>query len=247
MAMYDIKQVPSENHTSRDNHVPFVIVNHITAGSLSSVDNWFTSKNNDKASAHFTVGRNGEIHQYVDIRKRAWHAGLTKEAVQFATAPVVLKQKINPNAYTVGIEHEGYEGNGIDGTLTEEQFWATVWLHRYIKEQVFKLFNRRMELNEENVIGHFQVDPRRKPNCPGVNFPWKRLYEELYQVNMLSLEATEKRIDYIKNRDNDRKMADMLVERMTELRDRYVEGKYREAAKIKIRRIEELLAKENLL
>ena len=139
-SMYEIKQRKCNNHTPRGKSQPIVIVNHITAGSLQSVDNWFSSKDNDRASAHFCVGRNGDIHQYVDIRRKAWHAGLTKEGVQFATAPIIKRFTMNPNNYSIGIEHEGYAGHGLDGDLTEEQFWASVWLHKYIRDKVIEIY-----------------------------------------------------------------------------------------------------------
>lgn len=245
--MYEIKQVPSNNHSSREKSIPFVIVNHITAGSLKSCDNWFTSPNNDVASAHFCVGRNGEIHQYVDLKKRSWHAGLTKDAIEYATAPVIKRFKMNPNAYTIGIEHEGYEGNGIDGALTEEQFWASVWLHRYIKEEVIRLYTRHIPLDRTHVIGHFQVDPRRKPNCPGPNFPWDRLYAELEIANRMTMKDFEQRLAY-KMRDNDvEKMAEAIISRVEDLRQKYASrGTWFEAAGEKIKRIEEVLTNEKL-
>ena len=246
--MYEIKQVKSKNFNSRGKQAPIAIVNHITAGSLKSVDNWFVSPQNDKASAHFCIGRNGEIHQYVDIRERAWHAGLTKEAVQFATAPIIKKQNINPNAYTIGIEHEGYEGHGIDGTLTEEQFWASVWLHRWLRQQVIDLYGRYIELNPANVIGHFQVDPRRKPNCPGKNFPWERLYKELEIAQRMTLPDLERRIGY-KLRDNDTELvADAIIARIEDLKGKYKRGgRWSEVAAQKLNKIEQFLVDEKLM
>lgn len=247
--MYEIKQVPSKNKSDRGQSIPIAIVNHITAGSLRSVDNWFTSKNNDQASAHFCIGRNGEIHQYVPIEKRAWHAGLVKGASKFATADIVKRYAtINPNAYTVGIEHEGYQDNGLDGDLTEEQFWASVWLHKYIKDYVIQKYNRHIEFTPENVIGHFQVDPRRKPNCPGAKFPWTRLYEELAVINKMSMKDVENRIKYRVNGENMVDVANTLLFRINDLRNKVqMRGKWQEGAAQKLKQISELLDKNNLL
>lgn len=246
--MYTIKQVPSKNQTPRDKTQPIAIVNHITAGSLKSVDSWFTSASNDNSSAHFCIGRNGEIHQYVPIEQRAWHAGLTKEAVQFATAPIIKKHTMNPNAYTVGIEHEGYEGHGIDGALTEEQFWASVWLHRYIRDYVINKYGRYIELTPNDVIGHFQVDPRRKPNCPGKNFPWQRLYKELAEAKKLTLNELEHRIKVKMNPDDTLAVFDAIQFRINDLREKYERGgKWKEAAKQKIETIMDFIKDEKLL
>ena len=163
------------NSSSRDGHVPCVIVDHISAGTMSSMDAWFTSPDNQVSSAHYGISKSGEIHQYVPIERMAWANGLTLEAMAKATAPIIHQHApINPNKYTVSIEHEG-----TDGDLTEAQFAASVWLHRYIAADVKRIYGQALPLDEQHVIGHFQVDPVRKPNCPGLKFPWARLYQEL--------------------------------------------------------------------
>lgn len=247
--MFEIKQVPSRNKGPRGTSFPRAIVNHITAGSLSSVDNWFTSRNNDLASAHFCVGRKGEIHQYVPIEERAWHAGLAKGASKFATAELVkLYPNVNPNAYTVGIEHEGYEGNGIDGDITEEQFWASVWLHKYIQLHVIEKYKVQIELDEKHVIGHFQVDPRRKPNCPGPQFPWERLYSELAIINKMSMKDTENRIKHKVNGENSIELANAILIRINDLRNKVQQnGPSRDAAAWKLKKIVNLLDQNELM
>lgn len=163
------------NSSSRGGHVPIAIVDHISSGSMSSMDSWFTSKGNIVSSAHFGVSRAGEIHQYVPIERMAWANGLTVSGIQQATAPLIKAESpTNPNKYTVSIEHEG-----TDGTLTEAQFAASVWLHQYIASEVKRIYGKDLLLDSKHVIGHFQVDPIRKPFCPGPKFPWERLYAAL--------------------------------------------------------------------
>lgn len=163
------------NSSSRGTQVPFVIVNHISAGSMVSMDSWFTSPNNYTSSAHFGVSKDGRIHQYVDIRRMAWANGIGADDIAKSKTPVIQDHPgINPNLYSVSIEHEG-----TDGDLTEAQFQASVWLHRYIQQQVQEIWGRVFELDRYHVIGHFQVNPRGKPSCPGPKFPWARLYREL--------------------------------------------------------------------
>ncbi|WP_025698477.1 N-acetylmuramoyl-L-alanine amidase, partial [Paenibacillus forsythiae] len=163
------------NYSSRDGRVPIAIVDHISGGTMGSMDNWFSSPNNKVSSAHYGVSRSGEIHQYVDIQKMAWANGITAAAIPKATAAIVKEMApTNPNKYTVSIEHEG-----TDGELTEAQFQATVWLHKHIASEINRIYGREIVLDSKRVIGHFQVDPVRKPNCPGPNFPWGRLYSAL--------------------------------------------------------------------
>ncbi|SMG58180.1 N-acetylmuramoyl-L-alanine amidase [Paenibacillus aquistagni] len=168
------------NSSSRDGHVPCCIVNHISAGSMGSMDNWFTSPSNDVSSAHFGVAKDGRIHQYVDIRRMAWANGLTATGTTQAPAKVVRDRSgINPNKYTISIEHEG-----VDGDLTEPQFSASVWLHRYIQQEVERIWGKTFELDNYNVIGHCHIDPIRKASCPGRKFPWGRLYSVLKEEQL---------------------------------------------------------------
>lgn len=162
------------NSSSRLGHTPICIVNHISAGSMGSMDNWFTSPTNQVSSAHFGVAKDGRIHQYVNIELMAWANGLRMDNLRAATAPIVFDKKVNPNLYSVSIEHEG-----MDGDLTEEQFQASVWLHRYIRDYVKEHWGYEIPFDSYHVIGHFQIDKINKPNCPGPKFPWGRLYETL--------------------------------------------------------------------
>lgn len=175
--MYKIVQKGNKNtnFSSRDGHIPAIIVNHISGGSMSSMDSWFQSDGNTVSSAHFGVSKAGEIHQYVAIDKMAWANGLKVDAMDEAKSSIVRERKpVNPNKYSVSIEHEG-----TDGTLTEAQFKASVWLHFYIQSEVERMYGKKIVFDEKHILGHFQIDPKRKPYCPGPNFPWARLYQEL--------------------------------------------------------------------
>jgi hypothetical protein len=97
---------PNFSRGRRENSVPEAIVIHIIVGSLASADNTFTNDHLDKVrSAHYGVGKTGVIHQYVAEEDTAFHAGEVVEP----SAPYVkdTKRGINPNRYTIGIEHEG--------------------------------------------------------------------------------------------------------------------------------------------
>jgi hypothetical protein len=123
----------------------------------------------------------------------------------------------------VSIEFEGYidkltqENKGLDGTLTEEQFRAGCWLHRYIMDYCNNKFGVRMDLGEYNVTGHCMVDPKRKPACPGINFPWSRLRAELAIAERMTLKEYGLRL--LDNDDRDSKMDKFLIaaRRMTSL------------------------------
>jgi N-acetylmuramoyl-L-alanine amidase len=206
--MYDIKWIGSPFKESRRGIKPFVIGDHVSQGTLGSMDAWFSDPSNPGSSSHFGVGLDGTIHQYVKIEEAAWTQGLAPDAIQYATAPVVKDMNCNPNLYCVSIEREGYyvknedgteEGNlgWLDGSAIPEAQWnALCWLHRYIMDYVKNNMGQVMGLGNYNVIGHFQIDPRRKPLCPGLGYPWAKLYAELAIAEKMTLQDYEMRLQF---------------------------------------------------
>lgn len=140
------------------------IVNHITAGLVSGALAWLCNPA-AQASAHYLISRTGDIYQLVREADRAWHAGIVKNPNW------ALYDGTNPNNYTIGIEHENISG----GDLTELQYQATLWLHK----QILDKYN--IPADTEHIIGHYRIDSVNRPNCPGPNFPWARLFADLTQ------------------------------------------------------------------
>lgn len=195
---YEIKWMGNQytNYSSRNGHVPFVICDHISSSTMSSMDSWFTSSGNTVSSAHFGVSKAGEIHQYVDIKNMAWGNGTS--IANYPDASILAQVAkdnygTNVNLFSVSIEHEG-----TDGTLTEEQFQASVWLHNYIRDQIVEIYgaNAHFELDNYHVVGHFQLS-KLKPTCPGPNFPWERLYAAL-NSSVQSVQTEEEEDDMAK-------------------------------------------------
>lgn len=138
------------------------IVDHITAGLMPGCLSWMCNSGSG-ASAHYLVTRDGEIYNLVDDLNSAWHAGVVKNP----SWP--LYDGTNPNWYTLGIEHEGWP----DEPLTEEQYQATLWLHRKLIEKW------DIPIDEDHIIGHYRIDSINRANCPGPEFPWERLFQDL--------------------------------------------------------------------
>jgi N-acetylmuramoyl-L-alanine amidase len=80
---------------------PEAIVIHIMDGSYSAGESVFLSAGTQK-SAHYGISKAGVIHQYVDENDTAFHAGVVVNPTW-----QLLKPGVNPNFYTIGIEHEG--------------------------------------------------------------------------------------------------------------------------------------------
>lgn len=225
----DIIQKPVEAHGSRGIHKPIIIVNHISTGTMGSMYNTFKNITN-QASSHFGVGRDGSIVQYVQLGRAAW----TQGKIQLPTAPIIKEMAGNPNQYGVSIEHEGYPGNGIDGTLTEDQFHATCWLQKYIQTEVEKMYGVRILLNSHQVIGHYQIDSKGKPLCPGLNFPWSRLYAELSVAEGMTLADYTERVAYLKSGSSDLVVAYSFASRIEDLASKFNDPIWGTAAKAKV-------------
>lgn len=128
-----------------------VIVIHVTEGTQASVRAWFR---NPKAevSSHYMVTKAGQIVQFVREEDTAWHAG----RVDHPTAAIVKERvNVNPNSYSIGIEHEG------EGTedLTPEQRAASVWLIADICRR------RSIPMDRRHIIGHHEIYSLK--TCPG--------------------------------------------------------------------------------
>ena len=113
----NITSVLSPNFTQgRRTYRPEAVVIHVMDGTLKGTDSWFSSPLS-QVSAHYGIGRNGEVHQYVEEIDTAWHAG----RIHDPTWPLIKKTSdgmyINPNYYTIGVEHEGNEQSEWTDTM----------------------------------------------------------------------------------------------------------------------------------
>lgn len=152
----------SPNFSSRKGRTPIAVVDHITAGLMPGTLSWMKNPQ-AQASAHYLVTKDGEIFQMVKDEDAAWHAGAV------ANPDWSLYDGTNPNRYTLGIEHECISG----GELTEAQYQATLWLHRQL------IAKWGIPIDQEHIIGHYRIDSVNRPNDPGPDFPWQRLFVDL--------------------------------------------------------------------
>src|SRR5215467_12695592 len=85
---------------------PEIIVVHRTGGSLAEIDARFL-KAGTFCSAHYAIGADGAVHQYVEESDTAFHAGVV------ANPEWTLKPGQNPNLYSIGIELAGTSGDSV--------------------------------------------------------------------------------------------------------------------------------------
>lgn len=130
---------------------PTGIVIHVMDGTLKGTDAWFHDPS-AKVSAHYGVGVDGLIHQYVSEEDTAFHAGIV---VNPTAALVLASPNVNPNYYTIGIEHEGH----AQDAWAPPQSAASAAL-------VADIAGRwGIALDADHVFAHHEV--RASKTCPG--------------------------------------------------------------------------------
>jgi Negative regulator of beta-lactamase expression len=156
LAPPEVKWVGAHSNNYGGTIDPRVICLHTMAGTLGSCDSWF---NNPAAvvSAHYGVGFDGSIHQYVKLNQRAYANGILEANNRWP-----YPQNINPNYLTVSIETEG-----TSEPVTVEMFNSVQWIVNFVKRQY----------NIELITSHHVISPSTRPNCCGVR--WRSLINQL--------------------------------------------------------------------
>lgn len=106
-----------------------------------------------KVSSHLFVRRDGEVIQFVDFDKRAWHAGRS-----------CYRGRGNCNDFSVGIEVEGTDRESYEAAQYEVLADACSALVRTYPVT--------------DMVGHSDIAPGRKTD-PGPAFDWSRLRQSL--------------------------------------------------------------------
>lgn len=104
-----------------------------------------------EVSAHYLIGRDGQLWQMVHEKDRAWHAGAGE-----------WQGEGDVNSRSIGIELD----NGGDHPFSEPQMAAL--------ENLLQEILSRWDMLPEAVIGHSDMAPGRKVD-PGPRFDWQRL------------------------------------------------------------------------
>ena len=133
------------NHGGPLGPVRFFVV-HVMQGTLAGTDAWFHEAR-AQVSAHFGVGRDGQVLQWVDVSTTAW-------------------AEMAYNDRSISIEHEGYSGE----VLTRRQLAASTDLLRWLAAQFPGVpLQRTADPNGRGVIGHGELGVLGgdHPDCPG--------------------------------------------------------------------------------
>ena len=145
-----IRIEPSPNFDARRPNL--VVLHHTSKVSMERALATLTDPGR-KVSAHYLIGRDGQIVRLVEEKERAWHAGASWWG-----------GSTDVNSISIGIEldNDGFE------PFADAQIDALLALLADIR--------RRHGLPGANVVGHADVAPGRKID-PSARFPWRRLAE----------------------------------------------------------------------
>ncbi len=154
------------------NQISYIVI-HTVQGSLNSAVNTFQSGKLDyPRSAHYTIGKEGEVIKSVQPQAIAWHAG---------TSPVGSGKRFEShilNANSIGIEHAGFVDDPDFPTL--KQYITSAALVRLLCAQY------KIPIDREHIIGHSQIKSTK--GDPGANWDWD-FYIELIRYGSLSIPA----------------------------------------------------------
>jgi len=102
-----------------------------------------------RVSSHLLIRRDGELIQYVDLEKRAWHAGDSSFAGRWKC-----------NDFSIGIELEGADQVPYE----EVQYLVLAGTTQEVQ-------SRYPAIGPNHIVGHSDIAPGRKSD-PGPAFDW---------------------------------------------------------------------------
>lgn len=147
---------------------------HIVVGSFLSCRSHF-KKASSNVSAHFCIGKAGELDQFVSINDTAFAQGLNydRDTGRWYTdrpgegrrtvTPVwsLLKPGMNINRHVISIEHAGHPGDPLTSAMIATQTRLLQWIATE-RTLVYRAGS--------SLIGHSMLDDRGRAFCPGPAF-----------------------------------------------------------------------------
>jgi N-acetyl-anhydromuramyl-L-alanine amidase AmpD len=158
------------------------VVMHIAQGSYDAAVTWLSdAQMNPNSSAHFVLAKDGRIAQLVSVNDSAWANGLGWQNNQWVNPsghPVTpswqdIVPGVNPNWYTISVEHEGV----FTDQWTSEMYAANNRLLQWLATQFGSIDASPLFpfVPHRNLIGHYEIDPVDRPNCPGPNVNYSKI------------------------------------------------------------------------
>jgi len=184
--------IPSPNFGDRNGMIDTVVLHYTVTGSLEETIDLFKDRGK-RASAHYVIGKDGQIIQMVDVGKKAWHAGTS----EFHGRPDV-------NDFSIGIELVNWgllkERNGVLFSWPERygteyqgrspvhkggEWWDpfTEMQYRVLAHLIGQIRVHFPLIAPDRIVGHGDVAiPRGRKIDPGLAFDWDRVKKDLQHV-----------------------------------------------------------------
>ncbi len=190
----------------RNGHQPIAIVNHVMIGTMEGTADAF-SQAGTRASAHYGVGTQGRIVQFVNEHDTAWANGRLYDP-NVGGLPWLVGVRDHggdPNNYTISIEWEGtHKGTWIDwqgehnatlqhGSVSqwwvpgEAQYQAGLALIRDLCARYNIALDGDQATLRAHICRHSDFDNGKKWFCPGEGFPMARLLNDLRSNSLTSV------------------------------------------------------------
>jgi AmpD protein len=165
----DARRVPSPNQDARppDTAIDLLVIHNISLPPGDFGGPWieqlfqnrldpethpyFAAIAGHRVSAHLLIRRDGELIQFVDLRRRAWHAGTS-----------CFQGREACNDFSIGIELEGTDDRPFTNAQYERLGLATR-----------QIMSRHPQITPARITGHSDIAPGRKTD-PGPAFNWCR-------------------------------------------------------------------------
>lgn len=114
-------------------------------------DPFFKTISELQVSAHLFIRRSGELYQYVDLNKRAFHAGESE-----------FEGRRRCNDFSIGIELEGSDFEPFEDIQYE-----------VLANLTATICGEYQKITPNRIVGHSDISPGRKTD-PGPYFDWQR-------------------------------------------------------------------------
>lgn len=185
LGLQPLSKIPENTYSpncyhGRNQWIPDMIVCHITSDYNKALNMFYNKDSN--VSSHFVIAKDGTSKQVISLKDSAWANGTSLNEhsdvyYKLATNSLVKERKENANYYTFSIEHESY-----DGHLTDAQRKESIRLMKKIIDFIQDEYHIDFNIDRNHIVGHNEVNPIPKPNCPGKNFPFDQIIQELKKI-----------------------------------------------------------------
>ena len=152
-----VKYLTTPNSSGNIKQLKYIICHDDEGASMAGTESWIQNKDS-QVSYHVLVGKKGEVTQFVDFNKRAYHAGKSS-----------WKGLSDLNWYSVGVAMQN----------RNKEPYTPIQIDKYI--EVCKAIKEYYGIDD--VLGHKEVSPGRKTD-PHNGFPMDILKTELFGKNV---------------------------------------------------------------